>query len=322
MRKNLLITICCLLAVSVFSQTKTGYFIVKKSKGIGKEINDSSLVVLNFYSPNKEPAKSHVKFTINNDTVFPVLTSEGSYSFHIIPGTYEFGFFGIGWHDIRSKSLQLTKYSLTNIKIYFEAKEMKMPQVTYDLGKPALYFYPLRRTEINVNLIFDGKISFSYPKYESGWKFFANPNGKLEFGENLYNYIFWEGVKEVESLRTNWDEGFIINSDSLVEFFERNLKTLKLNSQEIEDFITFWVPKMKLHSKNFIHFLFDKEYDQLVSLKIEPNPDNLIRFFMVWAPLQNNLNLTPQKFPVYKRNGFTVVDWGGTEIKKFPTLPQ
>jgi hypothetical protein len=43
--------------------------------------------------------------------------------------------------------------------------------------------------------------------------------------------------------------------------------------------------------------------------------DKVIRVFMVWKPLRVKTRVPAQHFAPVARNGFTVVEWGGTEIR-------
>jgi len=50
-------------------------------------------------------------------------------------------------------------------------------------------------------------------------------------------------------------------------------------------------------------------------LEINPQPDTLIRVIMDYKPLNNPIVVSEQQLTTPTRSGFTVVEWGGTEIK-------
>ena len=51
-------------------------------------------------------------------------------------------------------------------------------------------------------------------------------------------------------------------------------------------------------------------------LDITPTPDTLIRVLMEYKPLDDKIDLPEQILPPPPaRTGFTVVEWGGTELK-------
>lgn len=50
-------------------------------------------------------------------------------------------------------------------------------------------------------------------------------------------------------------------------------------------------------------------------LNITPEPDSLCRIFMTYVPLENAVDIESQQLETFERKGFTVVEWGGSEIK-------
>ena len=40
----------------------------------------------------------------------------------------------------------------------------------------------------------------------------------------------------------------------------------------------------------------------------------VLRVFMAWKPLEQPQEIEPQQFAPFLREGFTVVEWGGTEV--------
>ncbi|MBQ7835078.1 MAG: hypothetical protein IJ385_04780 [Ruminiclostridium sp.] len=63
---------------------------------------------------------------------------------------------------------------------------------------------------------------------------------------------------------------------------------------------------------NVITFQTD-EYIKTTPLTISPAPDSSIRVFMTWYSSDEAVEILPQTLPEYERNGFTIVEWGGTE---------
>ena len=50
-------------------------------------------------------------------------------------------------------------------------------------------------------------------------------------------------------------------------------------------------------------------------LKFSKTPDTLIRVMMAFKTLDEKIDVKEQKLTSILRSGFTVVEWGGTEIK-------
>ncbi|MBU3158534.1 hypothetical protein KPL37_01950 [Clostridium frigoris] len=71
---------------------------------------------------------------------------------------------------------------------------------------------------------------------------------------------------------------------------------------------------MKENKYNLITFA-GKEYASLAKLNITPKPDSMLRIMMVFKPLSKSIDVKKQELKPFIRKGFTVVEWGGTEIK-------
>lgn len=250
----------------------------------------------------------------------------GNFQLSLKPGKYKFTFFFKKNQDlpyiiqddytVSTDSIQLNPSYQTIITVNLgDVKEQKSGEV---VKKPQVYFYPKKNTEVNVKLNFNGKLNFTYPTYNNGWNFFAETNGSLNFKNKRYNYLFWDGESNTVETFINKNEGFIVNKKNLVSFLEDKLTKIGLNNKEQQDFITFWVPLMNQNEDIFIHFLFNESCNQVASLSITPKPDNFLRVYMVWskANTTKSYQLKEQQIPSNKRNGFTVVEWGGVQLNE------
>ena len=70
---------------------------------------------------------------------------------------------------------------------------------------------------------------------------------------------------------------------------------------------------MQDNEYNLITFA-NEEYKQRVNLSIDPKPDSVLRVFMVYKPITSKIDITPQQLTTFTRTGFTVVEWGGTDV--------
>jgi len=182
-------------------------------------------------------------------------------------------------------------------------------------AKPIIYIYPTVETEVAVKLDFDGKLTHTYPYYnaEKGWKVKASPDGTLidsETGKEYYA-LFWEGDGNASARP---ETGFVIKGSETAAFLEEKLKLLGLNRREANEFIVYWLPKMENNAYNFIHFA-QESYTESAVLDISPTPETLIRVFMLFKPLNSVKKVNIQELESVKRKGFTVVEWGGSEIE-------
>jgi len=182
--------------------------------------------------------------------------------------------------------------------------------------KPIIYLYPKQEQDINVQVNFKGTLTHTYPKYPSstGWDIKAQPDGMLTDNATgkAYSYLFWEGISP---FKYSLDEGFVVKGDDIANFLDEKLEVLGLNRREATDFITYWLPELEKNPFNLIHFSTD-EYSQNAPLEITPAPETLIRVFMVYKPLEAEINIPTQKLTKATRKGYTVVEWGGKRAKQ------
>ena len=180
-------------------------------------------------------------------------------------------------------------------------------------AKPVIYLYPRQETEVTVNLELDGALTASYPDYGHGWQVVARPDGTLTDPETGREYycLFWEGTS-----RTEYDlsSGFVVPGENTAEFLEQTLERLGLNQREADEFIIYWLPRMEPNPFNLITFQ-TRAYTDAATLEVDPQPDTVIRVFMAWKPLEEPVEVEEQVLePAPERKGFTLVEWGGTEL--------
>ncbi|MBQ2987094.1 MAG: hypothetical protein IJE23_06385 [Tyzzerella sp.] len=70
---------------------------------------------------------------------------------------------------------------------------------------------------------------------------------------------------------------------------------------------------MEQNPYNIISFQNDI-YTDAAKLQVDPMPDTMIRVFMAWKKSDTFTELPEQELSTVKREGFTVVEWGGTEL--------
>ena len=127
----------------------------------------------------------------------------------------------------------------------------------------------------------------------------------------IYNYLYWEGETYAQYDLT---KGFCVKGEDTAAFLETTLKKLGLNRREANEFIVYWLPLMEQNPYNIISFQTDI-YTDAALLTVNPTPDTLIRVFMAWKATDSIVEIPKQEISTPVRTGFTVVEWGGTEIK-------
>lgn len=189
-----------------------------------------------------------------------------------------------------------------------------MDRNNMQLDKPVIYLYPEEKTELTVKLGYPEKLTCSYPEYSDSWNVIANPDGTLldtKTGRELYS-LYWEGIGQV---RTDISEGFIVKGEDTISFLEEKLEILGLTDKEAEEFIIYWLPVLQDNAYNYIRFATKEEIDECMPLEISKEPDTMIRILMQYKVLDEKIEVKEQVLETPTRNGFVVVEWGGTEIK-------
>ena len=182
-------------------------------------------------------------------------------------------------------------------------------------GKPIIYLYPEKEMDVEVKLGNIDGVTTIYPKYNNGWKVKASPDGTLinkDNGRKLYS-LYWEGKNYPVKVER---EGFVIKGEDTAKFLEEKLEILGLNEIESEEFIIYWLPKMEHNKYNYIRFATREKIDKYMPLEINPKPDTVIRIMMEFKGLNEKINVKEQKLIREKRQGFTIIEWGGSLINE------
>ena len=203
----------------------------------------------------------------------------------------------------------------TDNRITYEKENIEKPNP--ETAKPVIYLYPEQETKVNVQLTFNGTLTSTYPTLPpEGWSVTAQPDGTLTDEEGRsYRYLFWEGVANVDWKQ---DSGFLVKAEDAREFLEEGLTQLGLNELEQNDFITYWLPKLEKNGESFVTFAAEQYTDNAV-LTVTPQPDSVLRVQMLISKVDDSnraafQKLPEQELPRFEREGFVLVEWGGTDL--------
>ena len=105
----------------------------------------------------------------------------------------------------------------------------------------------------------------------------------------------------------------LVFRDSIADWFVDNTNHARAEKPVI---YLYHVEKTDIHVRLALDGALTVSYPaDAAELEIEPAPDTVIRVFMVWQALDAELEIPAQILPkAMAREGFTVVEWGGTEI--------
>lgn len=206
-------------------------------------------------------------------------------------------------------------------------------------GKPVVYLYPEKTTEVSVK--FNAPIQFTtdIPEYKNSWNVLASPNGSLQdlnqkdgdcnkidsskFGSeyateacktNNYPYLYWSG-NIISQKYPDMTKGWIIAKEDLKNFLQQKLTEINFSSQEKNDFISYWLPELLNKNSSYyrISFLQTGELNKIFPMTVTPTPDTIFRIFLDYQPLSQkpSQSIQPQNLSKLVRHGFTLVEWGG-----------
>ncbi len=288
---------------------------VKLIKADASLPNGTGQVIFSFTSDGNTTIRDSIKLSYNGVTKTVFTGADGKASLGLKAGKYKFQFYQDSDHyEIYTDSINIKAGWQTGITVYFQ--NSNYPVIA---EKPVIYFYPDATQQVSVQLNVTGELGFTYPVYNNGWNFTADPDGTIHMNDKEYDYLFWDGETHVNMQSIERFDGYLVKRDSLPYFFETQLTAMGLNAREQEDFITYWCPRMQKNETSYIHFMFKEEYESVASLNITPKPDNLFRVFMLWDD-GNGIDpnaIQPQTIEPLSREGFTVVEWGGGQCDFF-----
>jgi len=202
----------------------------------------------------------------------------------------------------------ITNEEFKNIKKYGHKEDPRY--ITED--KPMIYIYPEKEMDVNVKLGYPDKLTTTYPKYNNGWNVTALPDGTLKYNGREYYGLYWEGNKHTAKVE---NEGFVVKGEEVEKFLEEKLNILGLTEREANEFIVYWLPKLEHNKYNYIRFETKEEIEDYMPLEVSPKPDTIIRVIMDYKVLDDRINVKEQVLVPQTRTGYTVVEWGGAEIK-------
>ncbi len=175
-----------------------------------------------------------------------------------------------------------------------------------DAGAPYIYLYPEEEQEVTVTLApKEGAwIMESDPTYVDGWTVWAEPSGRLN---DAYDYLFY-------SARVFWEfqtsAGWSVEAVDVFPWFEDTLPSLGLSQRETEDFVEYWSSHLPYAPCYHIYPQDNGFVDEQVGILIEPEPDSILRLWLAIDRSDVCIPITEPEPTVFKREGFTVVEWG------------
>ncbi|MNU80957.1 hypothetical protein D3C71_706050 [compost metagenome] len=265
---------------------------------------------LNFRDIPKD-VETIIYFSVNNVTDTLFLDSTFAHTIELKSGKTQFKFWaGPGYNEVISDSVEIGNQTENEAQITFNSDYMLI-----EVDKPVIYFQSPVQLDFNLKLNPAGDLSFTYPKYENQWKGTVYPTGEIEINQQKYPYLFWDSRQQFQLKKhTN---GYHIHKNDVVAFLEKHLSDLGFSFSEKADFITYWGPKMTQYESLFVQFYQQESCNQFATLHCNPQPEQINRFYIAFSEWNDSFEpyLNPIEQTPFIRTGFTILEWGGFEIK-------
>lgn len=181
-------------------------------------------------------------------------------------------------------------------------------------AETSVYLYPEEKTDVTVELAKDPKVS--YPYYQGWWFVSAEKDGRLkeagqerEYGQ-LFSAASWNDVQFSKN-----EAEYCVKKEQYAEFLESKLKEFGLTEKEANDFIIRWLPRMDKYPCCDIRFVTGADIPQTEDLIVSPEPDTVMRLWMLWAGTSEVHDTAMGGILPTARKGFTVVECTGIEFQ-------
>lgn len=173
--------------------------------------------------------------------------------------------------------------------------------------KPNIYIYPKEQIELSVKISFPmgGKIVMSIPEYGNGWNVLVDTSGLIN---NTYSYLFYESTQP-DVWQRNY--GWTIRTEELESFFKTNLSDYGFNNREINDFIDYWIPRLKDYPVYSIYPQTKEIIDNVIQLDLSKQYDSILRlFYVIKGHYQLQDKLIAPAIDIFIRDGYVITEWG------------
>ncbi len=303
-----------ILAVSLHAQADSlkewepTFFLKTNEPDPSLSVNEAKYT---FEFKNLEKSNNIIQYSMDGIAGSIELTKD-EFSIIVSPGKHIFQFFYTTFHyEVYTDSLEIEAGFHSTYQVRMDrSDEIQI------VDKPVIYLYPEVMTEVEVKIDIVGTPTFYYPAYTDSWTFTALPSGDLIFGDDTYNYLFWESNQQLAFTPSERTNGFNVKGSEVVSFLEEKLTALGFNSKEKADFITYWGPRLAQNALNFVRFEYGEDCcDKYARLSITPEPTTINRVYMSWMAISTVIDLEEQVILPLPRNGFNVLEWGGYEVK-------
>ena len=159
----------------------------------------------------------------------------------------------------------------------------------------------------------DGRIVSDFWKKEYGrleWK----PAAQQIYSSRTGSYTLYWDAAYPNGWTYDFTEGWCVPGPETEAFLRDLLPQTGLNETETADVIADWLPELEKNAWNLLAFHVDHDEIAVYRANAMEMIGDPLRVFFLTQPLDAPVELTPQTFEPFAREGFTVVQWGGVKI--------
>lgn len=154
------------------------------------------------------------------------------------------------------------------------------------------------------------QMTFISSTHDNGCNIIVYPHELFIIQEKPMTYFIGENISNSQY---DLSHGFCVAKKDSENFLECILSYQGLNNKEIEYFKDYWLPVLKKSPYNIITFQQEVHLNNALSY-VTYKPDTFIRLFITIQPSQNYVAIDQPVLPSYQREGFTVIELGGTVL--------
>lgn len=298
---------------SFVAKSETVIYYVIKTDTLDTSVQEGYTRVYGKATSNGTPIEG-VRISSLDHQHYAITDKEGNYTFLVKTADTMVYAYKPWYNEIVTSKISFKSKHKVEVDFYMEVNNRRI-----DVAKPVIYLYSNNTQDFSLTILSKGEITYAYPTYINKWEGEVKEESKIVINKKEYPYLFWEGWdNKLNFIHTsdNTFEGFHIKQEEVIPFLEENLKKLGLNNTEKTDFITFWAPKMIKYPEVLVQFLVDKDYSEnIAKVELSPTPISSRRVYMLFKPYNGEeLHLVTPTFSSIKREGFTLIEWGGSEL--------
>ena len=178
---------------------------------------------------------------------------------------------------------------------------------------PLLFFYPEKLTALNFSFDHD-HVAYADPYLKKNLTFTAQPNGELNFGNNILRSRLHYEYADVHF--THPKNGWVISSDKVVEKAQSIATNLRLTSQET-DVLMKEIHRAKADlaysSSVFVGLIEESALNKQLPFSLSPAPTTIRRIHIYLEPvatIQTTPGVVAPKLSPIERKGFTIIELG------------